>query len=196
VRGGGNNELIKAYTSLINRYNETKKDPVDYQRRNLLRILYDLELRIYDETQSRIQTVSVKEQEKEQAQNNERKKVIEPLLEEIETLSNAIKLYIQPNDNEIYKNTTKYSDYDVEYYLYRKEDGLYYNKYISNRKQGEPKNITTLFDVSNQGSLDIELTLNVLHLWTFKMPILVFVILVFSYLIFLNIIFLSIIGSI
>jgi hypothetical protein len=32
-----------------------------------------------------------------------------------------------------------------------------------------------------------------LHLWTFKMPILVFIIFVFSYLIFLNIIFLSII---
>jgi hypothetical protein len=36
----------------------------------------------------------------------------------------------------------------------------------------------------------------ILHLWTFKMPILVFIILVFSYLIFLNIIFLSIICSI
>ena len=35
-----------------------------------------------------------------------------------------------------------------------------------------------------------------LHLWTFKMPILVFIILVFSYFIFLNIIFLSIICSI
>jgi hypothetical protein len=38
--------------------------------------------------------------------------------------------------------------------------------------------------------------IKLLHLWTFKMPILVFVILVFSYLIFLNIIFLSIICSI
>jgi hypothetical protein len=35
-----------------------------------------------------------------------------------------------------------------------------------------------------------------LHLWTFKMPILVFIILVFSYLIFLNIFGLSIICSI
>ena len=35
-----------------------------------------------------------------------------------------------------------------------------------------------------------------IHLWTFKMPILVFIIFVFSYLIFLNIIFLSIICSI
>jgi len=158
VRGGENNELIKAYTSLINRYNETKKDPVDYQRRNLLSYLYKLELRIY-ETQSSRQTDYVKVQE----QNNRRKEIIEPLLEEIETLSDAIKQYIQPNDNEIYKQTTKYYDYDDDYYLYRKEDGLYYNKYRSNRKQGEPKNITTLFDVSNQGSLDIELTLNVLR---------------------------------
>ena len=37
---------------------------------------------------------------------------------------------------------------------------------------------------------------NLLHLWTFKMPILVFIILVFSYLIFLNIFGLSIICSI
>jgi hypothetical protein len=35
-----------------------------------------------------------------------------------------------------------------------------------------------------------------LHLWTFKMPFLVFIILVFSYFIFLNIIFLSIICSV
>ena len=35
--------------------------------------------------------------------------------------------------------------------------------------------------------------LKILHLWTFKMPILVFIILVFSYLIFLNIFGLSII---
>jgi hypothetical protein len=37
---------------------------------------------------------------------------------------------------------------------------------------------------------------NIIHLWTFKMPILVFIILVFSYLIFLNIFGLSIICSI
>jgi hypothetical protein len=42
----------------------------------------------------------------------------------------------------------------------------------------------------------VEQCLNILHLWTFKMPILVFIIFVFSYLIFLNIIFLSIICSI
>jgi len=38
--------------------------------------------------------------------------------------------------------------------------------------------------------------IELLHLWTFKMPILVFIILVFSYLIFLNIFGLSIICSI
>ena len=37
---------------------------------------------------------------------------------------------------------------------------------------------------------------DILHLWTFKMPILVFIILVFSYFIFLNIIFLPIICSV
>jgi len=45
-------------------------------------------------------------------------------------------------------------------------------------------------NVENEGELYI------FHLWTFKMPILVFVIFVFSYLIFPNIIFLSIICSI
>jgi hypothetical protein len=41
-----------------------------------------------------------------------------------------------------------------------------------------------------------QLRKKILHLWTFKMPILVFIILVFSYLIFLNIFGLSIICSI
>jgi len=45
------------------------------------------------------------------------------------------------------------------------------------------------FDVKNNDFF-------VLHLWTFKMPILVFIIFVFSYFIFLYIIFLSIICSI
>jgi hypothetical protein len=45
-------------------------------------------------------------------------------------------------------------------------------------------------------SIVVEQCLNLLHLWTFKMPILVFIIFVFSYLIFPNIFGLSIICSI
>ena len=44
----------------------------------------------------------------------------------------------------------------------------------------------------NEFDMPIEISfelLELLHLWTFKMPILVFIILVFSYFIFLNIIF-------
>ena len=51
----------------------------------------------------------------------------------------------------------------------------------------------------NEFDMPIEISfelLELLHLWTFKMPILVFIILVFSYFIFLNIIFLSIICSV
>jgi len=53
------------------------------------------------------------------------------------------------------------------------------------------KYIRGLSNLINKNVLD-----ELLHLWTFKMPILVFIILVFSYLIFLNIFGLSIICSI
>ena len=85
---------------------------------------------------------------------------------------------------------------DIEYLLFIKSGGNSSNPLSLSHGIGK----VYLVNGKSSGNTEVVKIKNnefvILHLWTFKMPILVFIILVFSYLIFLNIFGLSIICSI
>ena len=147
--------LTNAYKALIDKYNQTKDKAVDDDRRRLLSFLYNLELRIYGNSY----TGSGDDTQKIQ-KSNERREVIRPLLEKINTLKDTILRLddiLTSDDTPIHKHVYDRLHYNVAYYLYKKKDGLYY--LYEKKKDEKPTNITMLFEYSKEGSLDIEHTL-------------------------------------
>jgi len=155
------NELKGAYEALITRYNKTNSLAVDTERRSLLYALSKLENQIYEK---HFETEKADEfREHNDEVEKRRIENIETSLQKIETMSDTILKIseILPSNTPLYRHVIEFGRYDNYYYLYKKDDGLYYEIRIRyDDVVGEQKNILTL-----KGSHTIETTLKVLQMF-------------------------------